>query len=603
MWRAIRRTSAYTQLARRVAWHAVARTVSVRVAVQAAADSIVGLVLEDKYRVLREVGRGGMGVVYEAEHTLLGKRVAIKLMLEKYSEDTEAITRFKREAFAASRIGNPHIIDVMDIGTAPDGRSFVVMELLSKGMPLSTAIEARGAMPMWRAVHIMRQVLRAVGAAHAKGIVHRDLKPDNIFLLRHEDQQDFVKLLDFGISKIIDADEASAATKLTTTGVVIGTPLYMAPEQAMGSTVERFADIYACGVMLYEMLAGRPPFEGPNYAVLIAKVLTSDAPLLSEVRTGLPPKLVAAVHRALEKEPAARFRTAEEFALALPSNKSSSQIELAGTMESGRRPSAPALSTLGSSAGAMAVPVSLHAAGPAPRSKRWIGLAALGMIAAGAITFGAVTRGSRSATTTDVGAAHPPGATATPIAPVAGAGAAETTGTLLVETTPSAMITIDGTPRGPSPVEITLDPGDHEVKIDAPGYTAVAFKRQVRAGAPTRVAMTLVAATALPPLTFGGGTHGSKPRGSTSHPVAPGKVAPGHGPPVIHPTADPTVTAPAGSGEPGGDASDEAIVIGTPSDDPAPVPVTPRPGGTTAGGHKQPRDGSKSNPYGTPSKP
>jgi serine/threonine-protein kinase len=164
----------------------------------AAGDSLIGYKLADKYRVLHQIGRGGMGVVYEAEHVGLGKRVAIKLMLEKYTDDTEARSRFHREALAAGKIGNPHIIEIFDIGTAPDGRSFVVMELLN-GFPLSKVLEMGGAMPPWRAVQIMKQVLRAVGAAHAKGIIHRDLKPDNIFLINQSEDHDFVKLLDFGI--------------------------------------------------------------------------------------------------------------------------------------------------------------------------------------------------------------------------------------------------------------------------------------------------------------------------------------------------------------------------------------------------------------------
>ncbi len=276
-------------------------------------DALIGQRLGDKYRVIRQIGRGGMGVVYEAEHVELGKRVAIKLMLEKYAADSDAITRFKREALAASRIGNPHIIDISDIGTAADGRLYVVMELLH-GQPLADAIKRDGPLELPRAMKIMRQTLRAVGAAHGKQIIHRDLKPDNIFLVGEEDH---VKLLDFGISKVIAGSAETAATALTSTGAVIGTPLYMAPEQAMGEPTDARADIYALGVILYEMLTGRPPFIGPTFAALVMKVLTTDAELVSTLRPDVPGNVVAAVHRALEKEPARRFESCDAFAAAL----------------------------------------------------------------------------------------------------------------------------------------------------------------------------------------------------------------------------------------------------------------------------------------------
>ncbi len=313
-----------------------------------AEDALVGQTLTDKYRVVRQIGRGGMGVVYEAEHVQLGKRVAIKLMLEKYAEDAEATLRFKREALAASRIGNPHIIDISDIGTAPDGRMFVVMELLH-GESLADAMKRTGSIPVPRATKIIRQVLRAVGAAHGKSIIHRDLKPDNIFLVGDEDH---VKLLDFGISKVLDSSP-DASTRLTSTGAVMGTPLYMAPEQAMGEPTDHRADIYALGVILYEMLSGRPPFEGSTYGALITKVLTTDAPVLSELKPSLPRALVAATHRALEKEPARRFASCEDMAAAVAgtaeraavddvalssTSMSSPRLALDQTMPSGERP-------------------------------------------------------------------------------------------------------------------------------------------------------------------------------------------------------------------------------------------------------------------------
>ncbi len=421
--------------------------------------SLLGSVFADKYRIVREIGRGGMGVVFEAEHVQLAKRVAIKLMLEKYAHDAEAIARFQREALAASRIGNPHIIDVSDIGTAPDGRSFVVMELLT-GAPLSTVLERTGPMPPRRAIAIMRQVLRAVGAAHAKGIIHRDLKPDNIFLIGQDDEQDFVKLLDFGISKVLDLDEQVAFTKLTTTGVVMGTPLYMAPEQAMGNVVEASADIYACGVILYELLAGRPPFQGANYAVLVAKLLTAPPEDLATLRPGLPLALVRAVHRALDKEPAGRFKTAEQFAASLPGERTGSQIELAGTLVSG---------------------IAVARVTPPASRKRW--LLALGLIV---LAAAAVIVGLRLAPTPDRPA---PAAAPLPQPPPI------TTGTLEVQTAPAgATIMVDDHPVGASPIIVTVTPGAHRVRAELAGFAVLEYDVTTRAAERSSVVIPLAQA-------------------------------------------------------------------------------------------------------------
>ncbi|MBL0212849.1 MAG: serine/threonine protein kinase [Myxococcales bacterium] len=407
----------------------------------AAEDSLIGLALDNKYRIVRVIGRGGMGVVYEAEHTGLGKRVAIKLILEKYTGDSEAVARFTREAQAATRIGNPHIIDVMDIGTAPDGRAYVVMELLS-GSPLSKVVEEQGQMPPNRAINIMRQVLKAVGAAHAKGIVHRDLKPDNIFLLDHADSPDFVKLLDFGISKMIDPDLQVAATKLTTTGVVMGTPLYMAPEQAMGAEIDHLADVYACGVIMYELLAGKPPFDGATYAVLVAKLLTSEPPLLTEYRPGLSGKLVSAVHRALEKDPTARWQSAEAFAAALPLPSSASSVELATTQASGARAAVPP---------------------PAGRSRRWPILAAsLAMLAGiGTATAIIVSQGKTKSEPTPQ----------------------PETGRLEVSSEPpGAKIVIDDDQVVSDGAAVTLREGKHRIHAELDGHTPTNSIQEVRAG-------------------------------------------------------------------------------------------------------------------------
>lgn len=492
----------------------------------AASSSLVGSVLGEKYRVVREIGRGGMGVVFEAEHVDLGKRVAIKLMLEKYANDSEALARFQREALAASRIGNGHIIDVSDIGTAPDGRTYVVMELL-EGSPLAHEIETGGPMSPRRAIHIMRQVLRAVGAAHAKSIVHRDLKPDNIFLVTKDDQRDFVKLLDFGISKVMDPDLQVAATKLTTTGVVIGTPLYMAPEQAMGSEVDHRADIYACGVILYEMLAGRPPFDGATYAVLVSKLLTQDPAPLASVRPGLPAALVAAVHRALDKEPEGRFGTAELFAASLPGERTPSMIELAGTLDSG-----------------MAIPVSNPVKALPSRSKKrsaGIAIAAAALVGFGATAVVLATRGS-SSTPSDPAGAPRPAATVETISPPPAA----TTGVLDVKSSPAgASVTIDGKNAGTTPLSATLAPGPHHLRVELSGHSAIEEDEEVRAGERASVVVALPADMTVPH------TPVAKP------PVAKPPVAkppvlktPVAKPPVLMPAPDPVVTSPVKREEP-----------------------------------------------------
>ncbi|HEY6037266.1 MAG TPA: protein kinase [Kofleriaceae bacterium] len=449
----------------------------------AESSSLIGLALEERYQILREIGRGGMGIVYEAEHVELGKRIAIKVMLDKYANDDEAVARFKREALAASRIGNPHIIDVSHIGAAPDGRPFVAMELLD-GEPLSNILKVTGPMQSWRAIHIMRQVLRAVGAAHAKGIIHRDLKPDNIFIVNRDDEHDFVKLLDFGISKIVDTAEQMAATRLTTTGMVMGTPLYMAPEQATGAPAERGVDIYACGVILFEMLSGRPPFDETNYNLLIAKLLTASPPLLSDLRKGLPASLVAAVHRALEKDPDHRFPTADVCAQALPSDRAVSEpnLEVMDTLPPG-------------SPGA-----SQHAAPPqtVPPARRgvprWLIGGVLALAGVGAIATAVVLSNGGAATRTATPAPSPAPSPAPPPAPAPPAPIPET-GKLEIETIPAkANVRVDARDVGSTPIEITLPHGRHKLHVELAGYTAIDADQDVHTGERTTTVITLVAA-------------------------------------------------------------------------------------------------------------
>lgn len=470
-------------------------------------DPLIGVVLADRYRILRLIGQGGMGVVYEAEHIALGKRVAIKLLLAGLAHDPEAVARFQREALTASQIGNPHIVDVLDVGTAPDGRSYFVLEYL-QGADLHNILQAQGPMDGMRAIHIMRQVLHGVAAAHQRGIVHRDLKPENVFIIERGEEPDFVKLLDFGISKIIDAAESNV--RLTVTGSVLGTPLYMAPEQARGEPLDHRADIYALGVMFYEMLTGHPPFSGPNYATLVAKQLYEAAPSLAAARPDLPAWLVAVVHRALEKHPQQRFATATEFLQALPSRSLSDSNKWqppSWAQGAGPQQTMPAMpgSTMPGHSLAFAAP-------PAPTTLRvyqsrkllpWLGLTGAVVVAvvitllvtnsgktttvatpppsattantppqSGAATANAATAGTATA------GARPSNATATPSAPTPrpspvadtiAAAPPQTLGTLIITLTPPADFTLDGGQqllRAPQSLE--LPAGMHRVVLINP---------------------------------------------------------------------------------------------------------------------------------------
>jgi serine/threonine protein kinase len=271
-------------------------------------------ILEGKYRIVRLLGEGGMGAVYEAEHTFLGRHVAIKLLSGEYGRSAEAVKRFYREAQAAARIGHESICEVTDIGQAPDGLPFIVMQLL-QGQSLAAAIADGAPFPVGRAVDIASQALEALAAAHAAGIVHRDMKPDNVFLTRSGGRTDVVKLLDFGISKI---RATGTGTKLTQDGSVLGTPQYMSPEQARGDTdVDGRADVWAVGVIVFEMLTGRILFEGENYNKVIFNVVAAPILRLRALREGITPELDAVVMRALERALERRTPTALDFRDAL----------------------------------------------------------------------------------------------------------------------------------------------------------------------------------------------------------------------------------------------------------------------------------------------
>ncbi|MBI5501661.1 MAG: serine/threonine protein kinase, partial [Deltaproteobacteria bacterium] len=273
-----------------------------------------GLVLGDKYRLTRPLGSGGMGYVWEAEHLRLGRTVAVKLLRPELVSDPAALARFQQEATAAARIGSPHIVDVLDVGATPGGAPFLVMEKL-RGRSLAELRREQPVLPFARAAGIARQILAALEAAHAAGIVHRDLKPDNVFLEDQGDGRDHVKILDFGIAKAMDDPKVA---HLTRTGMLVGTPRYMSPEQATGRRgIDGRTDVWSVGVLLYECLAGRLPHEAPDLAGTLGKIIGEPAASVRTFRPEIDPALDAAVLRALAKDPAQRFPTAAAFREAL----------------------------------------------------------------------------------------------------------------------------------------------------------------------------------------------------------------------------------------------------------------------------------------------
>jgi eukaryotic-like serine/threonine-protein kinase len=258
-----------------------------------------GELLAGKYRIVRLIGEGGMGQVYEAEHATVGRRFAVKFLRPHLASNEEAVARFRREARAAGALDSEHIATVTDFDVAADGSPFLVMEYL-EGKSLGQLLAEEGPLPVPRAAGALLQVCRGLEAAHAAGILHRDLKPDNLFVVRRADGSERVKILDFGIAKLM----YSAEPLPIQTGGAIGTPFYMAPEQARGDkAVDERVDVYALGVILYELLSGEKPHPGDCGNAVLAHVLTKSAVPLATVRSGLPPPLVELVHRALAFEP------------------------------------------------------------------------------------------------------------------------------------------------------------------------------------------------------------------------------------------------------------------------------------------------------------
>lgn len=395
-----------------------------------------GEIVAGKYQIVRLLGSGGMGAVYEARHVFLSRRVALKFLHPRMAENAEMVARFQSEAKAAGGLESENLVAVTDFGVTDDHACFLVMEYLD-GEDLAHLLERVGPLPVTRAVRIVIQACRGVGVAHRAEIVHRDLKPQNLFVGRRADGSDLVKVLDFGIAKLRRvAEKADFATRIN---AAMGTPNYMAPEQARSAAgVDEKADIYALGVILYEALSRKHPHPGETYNQIIAHLLSEPPVRLDTVCPGMPPGLYEIVDRAIAADPKARFASVEALATALQpyantwaaesafgrtiaSPPSVTDQASAATKPSSRPPPADTGSNVPLSIsrnGSMKDDPSLSEGAPRGRviSRRRVALfAALGALLLGAVLYGVARRETGNATVPVPSAAST--ASATPIAP------------------------------------------------------------------------------------------------------------------------------------------------------------------------------------------
>ena len=275
-----------------------------------------GQIIDGKYRIVRLLGTGGMGAVFEGENLRIRRRVAIKMLHSSVSSQPEVVRRFEREAQAAALVGSEHICEVLDLGTLPDDTRYMVMEYL-EGDTLSGFIEKSGRLPPQQSIPILNQILEALGAAHAAGIIHRDLKPDNVFIIPQKSgMTNFVKILDFGVSKF--SQMGGETMNATRAGAVVGTPYYMSPEQARGSSaIDQRTDIYAIGVLLYQATTGQVPYQAETFNELLFKIVLEVAPPPQTYVPDIDPEFAAIIMRAMARDPAHRYQTCQQFREAL----------------------------------------------------------------------------------------------------------------------------------------------------------------------------------------------------------------------------------------------------------------------------------------------
>ena len=289
-------------------------------------DPLLGQTLAGKYKIEKLIKTGGMGAVYRGRHVLMDKTVAVKVLRPSLAGDDAVVARFSREAKAASKISHPHAVSVTDFGEAENGVVFLVMEYLD-GRTLKEAIAKEGPLSLGRAVEIVRQVAGALDAAHGQGVIHRDLKSENIMLVSH-DGDEWAKVLDFGIAKILQPVGSPADAEITQANLVVGTPQYMSPEQCSQSgALDARSDVYSLGIIVHEMLTGKLPFTGESATVVMMKQVQDPPPSVLESRSQLPAAVDQVIKRALAKQPIDRFQSAGELLAGLADAASEEAVE------------------------------------------------------------------------------------------------------------------------------------------------------------------------------------------------------------------------------------------------------------------------------------
>jgi serine/threonine protein kinase len=441
-------------------WRAPPSTSASAAAPKEKPEELVGAVL-GSYRLIELIGRGGMGFVYRAEHTRLGREVALKLLRADYAKRRDAVARFFQEARTVNRVRHRNIVDVTDFIDLPDGTTFIIMELL-RGQNLGRWAKSGVEVP--RALALISQICEGLAAAHAVGVVHRDLKPDNVIVVTGSDGAAQVKLLDFGVAKLLNHDDEDVGLE-TAAGSVIGTPAYMSPEQAGGLTVDARSDIYSLGAIMYELFCACPMFRGRSFGEYVRKHLTETPtrPRHTPGGAGMDERLEAMILRCLEKDPARRYQHIEELRdelLALIGGLETHPGDVAriAALDAAAldRAGIPTLSSAYYTASSVVVPTTALVT-----RRRWPWITAgVALLAGGAgVAFAIATSSARPALPVVTTAAAQP-AEVRSIAPAA-PGAARTIDVRIAATPPGDVFAAGAeTPLCSTPCSITLDPGD-----------------------------------------------------------------------------------------------------------------------------------------------